>query len=104
MIILDVNMPSSGAAPADAGRINKRGAFQRLKSLGQLITSTRESLKPAQIELRNLLNGKIVLSAEDTGEFYRVRGLIKAKLSAFLPQPSSVMVYGGLPPFSLTPG
>ena len=81
--------------PADGNRINKRWVVQRLKNLGQLMTSTKESLKLAQIELKNLLKGKIVLSTEDAGEFHRVRGLIRARLSTFLPQPLSVMVYGG---------
>jgi len=76
-------------------RVTKEQIAQRLGKLKELMTRKQESLKLVQAELRNLIEGKIALSPEDTGDYYKIKGLIKAKLSFLFSQPLSVMVYGG---------
>ena len=75
--------------------IGKKWVVGKLRHLKELLGSTKESLKLAQLELKSLLDGKIVLSPEDIGDHYRIRGLIRAKLSYLFAQPLSVIVYGG---------
>ena len=68
---------------------------QGINYLYGLLAGSKKSLPLAQIELKNLLHDRISIHPKDIGNYYKIKGLIKARLGYFTNQPLSVMLGSG---------